>query len=124
MKGIVKNMRNNYNNNNKESENKEINNNVGKETNEVNNCSESSSSSIKNENKVKNKRNSFITNFFFTHISLLFIPLPITYLLQVVSLYLLSFVGTTVEAHKQLHYLIYCLVQAISSGMAIVSLII
>lgn len=125
MKGIVKNMRNNMKDkNDKENENKEINNNEGRITKEVINHSETSSSLIKNENKEKNKRKIFIIHFFFTHISLLFIPLTVTFLLQVVYLYLLSYVGTTTEVHKQLHYLIYCLVQAISSGMAIISLII
>lgn len=74
------------------------------------------------ENK-NNKKDSSINNFFFTHISLIFLPLPLSFLLQVVSLYILSYIGCTVDVQKQMHYLIYCLVQAVSTIFSLLPII-
>lgn len=69
------------------------------------------------------KKDNFLSKFFSTHISLLFIPLPLSSLLQFFSMYLLSFVGTTVDFQKQNHYLIYALVQGISVISALIPLL-
>lgn len=69
------------------------------------------------------EKDNFLFNIFCTHFSLIFIPLPLTSLLQFFSLYLLSFVRTTVDLQKQNHYLVYALVQGISAISALFPLL-
>lgn len=79
--------------------------------------------SKRNEEKNNNIKNNFLSNFFNTHISLLFTPLPLSFLLQVISLYLYTYVGTTADVMKQQPYIIFCLVQVMSSISSVLPLI-
>lgn len=95
-----------------------------KNKNEENNSILKNSYSVVNkEKKTTTTNNNYLYNFLRTHISLLFIPLPLHFLLQLVSLYLLAYIGCAEDAHKQLNYLIYCLEQFMSILFSIIPLI-
>lgn len=75
----------------------------------------------KHKNKTSNKE--FLLNFFHTHISLLFLPLTLSFLLQIISLYLYTFVKTTSEVMKRNPYLIFILIQTFSSISSLLPLL-
>lgn len=77
----------------------------------------------KKEGDKEDKKDDFVSKFFYSHVSLLFIPLPLSFLLQIVSLFLLSFVGSTIDLQKQNHYLIYALIQLIGSVTSLLPLL-
>lgn len=73
----------------------------------------------KTEEKEGDKKKLSLSAFFNTFISLLFIPLPLLLLLQLVSFYLISHIGTTSDVMKQRKYIIFALVEVMSSVSSI-----
>lgn len=75
----------------------------------------------KKDNKT-NKNNNYLSEFFQMHISLLFCIPSFSFFLQIVSLYFLSFVGTTSDVLKNKFYLIFTLAQTISTVSSLLPL--
>lgn len=75
------------------------------------------------ENKKHVQKHKSISDYFYNHISLLFLPLSLSFLLQNISLYILSYVGTTSDVMKQKEYLIFALVQTLACISSLLPLI-
>lgn len=82
---------------------------------DINNNSSSNVLKEKEKNKEINTNNKeFLQNFFHTQIFLVFLPLTLSFCLQIISLYIYTFVKSTSEIMKRNPYLIFILVQTIS----------
>lgn len=102
-------------------EKKEVNNYLQIKSDDNEDLSDDSLILSKKENKNNRNRNS-TSDFLYTHISLLFSPLPFTLFLQIISLYFFTFVGSTSDVMKNKAYLIFTLVQTISTVSSLLPL--